>query len=208
MRERILVIAMRMLEEGAVADLSMRKLAAELGLAPTAIYWHVGNRRDLLNQVVDRLIAEMGSPEPSGATPLERMAAIARWIRQQVRARPQLIGLAHEQGRSGEVFFPAQSALATELSGAGVKGAKAALAVRAIAFYAGGFILLEHSLEERTEPPPDRPTSEELWAAHATGIPPGLAGRLAGPVDFDELFDFSLDALLRAVLPAQVPSTG
>jgi AcrR family transcriptional regulator len=56
----------------------MRKLATELGVAPTAIYWHVGNKSELLNQLVDRLIAEMGVPQPKGDGPLERLAWIAR----------------------------------------------------------------------------------------------------------------------------------
>jgi AcrR family transcriptional regulator len=206
MRDRILTTAMRMVEEGSVGALTMRKLATELGVAPTAIYWHVGNKGDLLNLLVDRLITDMGLPDPSGDTPLERMSGIARWIRQQVRARPHLIGLAHQQGRDAEVFFPAQAALAEELSAAGVGGADAALAVRSVAFYAGAFIVLEHSLLERPEPATSPtatgPTARDLWGA-AVGaggrIDPELAKRLAQPVDYDELFEFSLHALLSAL---------
>jgi AcrR family transcriptional regulator len=199
MRDRILATAMRMVEEGTVEALSMRKLAAELGVAPTAIYWHVGNKGDLLDWLVDRLIADMGVPEPEGDTPLERMAWIARWIRRQVRLRPHLLGLAHQQGRDGEVYFPAQAALARELSAAGLGGAEAARAVRAVAFYAGSFITLENAMLATADPGPNHPTSIQLWERERAGVDPGLARELAQPVDYDELFDFSLNALLRAI---------
>jgi TetR/AcrR family transcriptional regulator, tetracycline repressor protein len=176
MRGRILATAMGLVEEGTVEALSMRRLAAELGMAPTAIYWHVGNRNELLDALVDQLIAELGDPQPTGETPAERVAWIARWIRAQVNDRPHLIALAHEQGRSGDVFFSAQAALARELEQAGVEGSDAALAVRAVVFYAGGFVMLEASLQEQPS-------------------------RLAGPHVLDEVFDFSLDALIRAILP-------
>jgi TetR/AcrR family tetracycline transcriptional repressor len=205
MRGRILATAMGMIEEGTVEALSMRRLAAELGVAPTAIYWHVGNRNDLLDALVDQLIADLGDPVPAGGTPAERVAWIARWIRAQVNDRPHLINLAHEQGRSGEVFFSAQAALARELGDAGVTGAQAALAVRAVAFYAGGFVLLEHSLEEQPPPTEGHATSAELWAraAAASGLPEDLAARLAGPPALDEVFEFSLTALLRAIIPGR-----
>lgn len=203
MRRRILATAMGIVEEGTVEALSMRRLAAELGVAPTAIYWHVGNRNELLDALVDQLIAELGDPKPTGDTPAQRLAEIARWIRSRVNERPHLIGLAHEQGRSGEVFFSAQAALARELDDAGVPGEAAALAVRAIVFYAGGFILLEHSFHEEPAPAEGHLTSAELWAkaAEASGLATDLTTRLAGPPALDEVFAFSLDALLRAVLP-------
>jgi AcrR family transcriptional regulator len=216
MRDRILSTAMRMVEEGDVEALTMRKLAAELGVAPTAIYWHVGNKGDLLDLLVDRLITEMGHPEPTGETGMERMAWIARWIRRQVQARPHLVGIAHQQGRDAEVFFAAQRALADELSAAGVGGADAALAVRSVAFSAGAFILLEQSLRTRTGadgagtddngPAHGHPTSRQLWTdAAAGGVDPELAQRLAHPVDYDELFEFTLDALLSALTDDRSP---
>jgi TetR/AcrR family tetracycline transcriptional repressor len=198
MRERILDTATRMIEEEEAADgLSMRKLAAELGVAPTAIYWHVGNRRELLDQLVTRMIAGVGVPQPAGETPLERMASIARWIREKVLARPHLVSLAHERGRTAELYFPAQSALAREISAAGLEGPEAALAVRTVLFFVGGFIMVETS--ELVSP---HLATGELWST--AGIDADLAAHLAEDVDFDELFEHSLAALLRAVTAGDV----
>ena len=48
-RRAVLDAATRLFEEQGVAGLSMRKLAAEVGVAATSIYWHVGNREALLD---------------------------------------------------------------------------------------------------------------------------------------------------------------
>jgi AcrR family transcriptional regulator len=174
----------------------MRKLAAELGVAPTAIYWHVGNRQELLDELVTRLLAEMGVPEPTGTTPVERMRSIARWIRQKVLARPHLVSLAHDQGRTAELYFPVQRALAREVSTAGLAGEDAARAVRTILFFVGGFIMVETS--EKVSP---HLATEDLWRkAAAEGVSAQLGVALSEPVDFDELFEHSLGALLGAVI--------
>ena len=43
-RERVVNTARALIEGGGVDAVSMRKLAAEMGVAPTAVYWHVGSR--------------------------------------------------------------------------------------------------------------------------------------------------------------------
>ncbi|HEX4776687.1 MAG TPA: TetR family transcriptional regulator, partial [Acidimicrobiia bacterium] len=43
-KERIVDEALGIVERDGVDQLSMRKLAAQLGVQPTSIYWHVGGR--------------------------------------------------------------------------------------------------------------------------------------------------------------------
>src|SRR5205085_12120086 len=57
--ERIVAAGRALIEAGGVEALSMRKLAAEVGVAPTAIYWHVGSREDLLNAVLDAMVDDL-----------------------------------------------------------------------------------------------------------------------------------------------------
>jgi AcrR family transcriptional regulator len=191
-RTRILDAAIELLESG--APLTMRKLAADVGLAPTAIYWHVGNRDQLLRELVDRMVADMGTPRPRGVTPAARIASIARWLRGAVLERPHLVTLAHEQGRSGALYFPVQAALAEEVAAAGLHGEAAARAVRTVLFHVGGFVLLERS--EFVHP---RPMTEAQWT-RAGSADPELAGALAAPVDFDTAFEESLTLVVRGVL--------
>ena len=93
----------------------MRRLAAELGTAVTAIYWHVGNRDALLDLLVDRLLADMATVKVSGRTPRTRITSIARAWRQRLWEHPHLIGFAHERGKTATMFQPMQAQLATEL---------------------------------------------------------------------------------------------
>ena len=51
-RDDVIDAALALVESGGGDALTMRKLAAELGVATTTIYWHVGNRDDLVLAVV------------------------------------------------------------------------------------------------------------------------------------------------------------
>jgi AcrR family transcriptional regulator len=177
----------------------MRKLAAELGVAPPSIYRHAGSREQVLNQLVDELLDELGEIHPEGATPAERIASIARTIRRQVRDHPELVSLAHELGRGPATSFPGQVALAREVTAAGLRGADAARAVRAVLFLVGGFILLEGL----PPPPPGTPPTQSAWRkVRDDAIEPGLLAEMRRTPDADELFEFSLSRLLSSLLSA------
>lgn len=56
--ERVVDAALRMADEGGLAALSLRRLAAALKVTPMAIYRHVRNKNHLLDLMADRLIAQ------------------------------------------------------------------------------------------------------------------------------------------------------
>jgi AcrR family transcriptional regulator len=194
-REEIIDAARRMVVADGVDALSMRKLAAELGLAPTAIYWHVGDRVELLHAVFESMLADLPDVRASGRTPKARIASVARAIRSQVVADRTLTALAHALNRSGEVAFPAQVVLAREVTAAGVQGKPAEQLVRSILFTIGGLALLEHAFTEEPSTTPSR------WAQlHDPAIDLGLLKAMRAPADLDALFEHTLDALLTAAL--------
>ena len=57
---------MALVEAGGADALSMRKLAAELGVATTTIYWHAGNRDELILAVVARVAEQTEPAEVTG----------------------------------------------------------------------------------------------------------------------------------------------
>lgn len=61
-RAQIVASALRLLEARGPAGLSIRQLAAELGVSPMAVYRHVRNKDDLLDEVVDRLLSTTWEP--------------------------------------------------------------------------------------------------------------------------------------------------
>src|ERR1700730_17422619 len=113
-KEALVDAALRIVEAEGVAQLSMRKLAAELGVAVTAIYWHVGNREALIEALIEREIADMGAIRPSGRSPEARLVALARALRRRLLARPHVISLVNERGLTPLMCLPAQAALARE----------------------------------------------------------------------------------------------
>jgi AcrR family transcriptional regulator len=194
-QDAVVDAALRIVEDHGAEALTMRRLADEIGAAVTAIYHHVGNRDALIDLLVDRLMADMGSVHPSGRAPRTRIRSIASEWREKLLAHPHLIGLAHERAKTPMMFAPIQAALAKELARLGLHGEKAALAVRAVQCHVVASVLLERAggrspVQDLTDP--------TWWAEMADD--PELVADLSGPPDYVTVFDYGLDALL-ATLP-------
>lgn len=56
-RDDVLNSALVLLENHGLAELTMRKLALDLGVQPSALYWHVPNKQQLLAELADRIVA-------------------------------------------------------------------------------------------------------------------------------------------------------
>lgn len=177
-RDQVLDTAAALVKEHGPAALTMRRLAAALGTAVTSIYWHVGNRESLLDALVERTVADLGTLRPQGADPAERIVSVARLLRRALRDRPHLVAMVHERGLTEQMFLPAQRALIHEAHAAGLRGARAAELVRAVQFQVVGHVLVERNRERS---PAQSPAETELWAAGAsTGTATGATGTSAG----------------------------
>jgi AcrR family transcriptional regulator len=58
-REDIVQAAVRAVAADEGAEMSIRSLAASLGVAPMSLYRHIRDKDDLLDEVVDRLLADV-----------------------------------------------------------------------------------------------------------------------------------------------------
>ncbi|WP_181772270.1 TetR family transcriptional regulator [Amycolatopsis pittospori] len=63
-REKVLDAALRLASEQGLAGLSMRKLAAELGVEAMSLYNHVANKGDLLDGLTARVFESVPLPAP------------------------------------------------------------------------------------------------------------------------------------------------
>ena len=61
-KDRILRAAVALADEGGVESLSMRRLAQQLGVVPMALYKHVANKDELLDGMIDVVVAEIDPP--------------------------------------------------------------------------------------------------------------------------------------------------
>ena len=64
-RADVVDTALRLLDQYGLADLSMRRLAAELDVQPSALYWHVPNKQTLLALVSDQILDRAAPVEDS-----------------------------------------------------------------------------------------------------------------------------------------------
>jgi len=197
----VLGAALEIVETEGADRLTVRGLAAKLGVAVTAIYWHVGDKEALLDGVVGLVIAQMGEVEVQGRGPEARLVSIGRSLRRTLLERADLVALVHRQGRTASLFQPARRVLVRELSSAGLQGPDAALATRAILSLVVGSVLIDRQVERQ---PTQLDAPGDRWTADDVPDDPELLALLAGPGDEAALFDYTLGVLVRAVI---APST-
>jgi AcrR family transcriptional regulator len=61
-RDRVLRAAIEIADAGGIESLTMRRLAQELGVEAMTLYYHVANKDDILNGIVDTVVSEMELP--------------------------------------------------------------------------------------------------------------------------------------------------
>lgn len=68
-RERIVTATITLLDREGASALTMRKVAAELGVHATSLYWYVERREDLVDLAVDEVLAEAAAGLPAADLP-------------------------------------------------------------------------------------------------------------------------------------------
>jgi AcrR family transcriptional regulator len=91
-REAIVDTAFRLIEERGFDSFSMRSLATELGVFPTTLYWHVGDRSQLLGLVEEKWTLQIEVPEEV-ADWREWMFEVGRRYRRNAHAHPHVARL-------------------------------------------------------------------------------------------------------------------
>ena len=91
-REGLVDAALALLQEGGLAALSTRNLAARLGVQSPALYWHMRDKQELLGLVADAICAGMRLPDESTTyrARLEAIAAEYRRVLMKYRDAPRL----------------------------------------------------------------------------------------------------------------------
>lgn len=88
--DRVTVTAVAIADTEGLDGLSMRRLAAELGVGPMSLYRHVRDKDDLLLRMLDTVIREWRPPDAGGAGWRECLEAAARGLWWMFRRHPWL----------------------------------------------------------------------------------------------------------------------
>ena len=89
-RERVIDAAIRVAERDGLAELSMRRLAAELGAGTMSLYNHVADKEDLYDGMVEHVLSPVRISDD-----VDWRAVVATWATRQAssaRDKPALSG--------------------------------------------------------------------------------------------------------------------
>ena len=64
-KERVLLAAIELADDGGIEAVTMRKLAQELGVEAMSVYYYVTNKDDILDGIIDIVVGEIATP-PTG----------------------------------------------------------------------------------------------------------------------------------------------
>ncbi|MCK2216051.1 TetR/AcrR family transcriptional regulator [Actinomadura sp. ATCC 31491] len=88
--DEICAAALRLVDEGGVEGLSMRKLAAELDVNPMSLYHHVASKDALLELICATAASRMSLPPDDGTPWQEQLRALALAYHRHARLHPAL----------------------------------------------------------------------------------------------------------------------
>src|SRR4051795_12522225 len=100
-RDRIIDTAIRFVDAHGLTALTMRRLGRELGVEAMSLYRYVNGREDLLEGMVDHMVAQLQlRPDGDELGPADGWQAYLQWLAHGVRA------LAREHPRVFPLFEP------------------------------------------------------------------------------------------------------
>ena len=144
-RDLALRVAADLADRDGLASLSMRKLARELGIEAMSVYHHVKSKEELLDGMVNLVLAEITLPVAGEdwRTVLRDRAESTRTV---LRRHSWVISIMDSRTTPGPATLRHQDACIGCLRGAGLSMAMAAHAMSLVDSYVHGFVLQEVSL--------------------------------------------------------------
>ena len=144
-RSRILEAACAVADADGLGAVSMRTVAARLGVEAMSLYHHVGNKEAMLDGMVDAVFAEFHQPRVGGDW-TEEMRKRSRSARQALKRHPWAVGLMDSRRSAGLETLRHHDAVLGCLRSAGFSVALAAHAFSVLDAYTYGFVLTEVNL--------------------------------------------------------------
>lgn len=196
-RPTILAAALALADADGLEALTMRRLAASLGVEAMSLYNHVANKDDLLDGVADLVASEIEVPDPElGWREAIRRSAIS--AHDVFMRHPWASALLESRTNLGPARLRYIDGVIGVLSGAGFPLTTVGFAFMALDSHTYGFTLQELSW------PFDADHAPEFAATMVETVPaddyPNLAAMAeaaaASPGSFPLRFDFGLDLIL------------
>jgi AcrR family transcriptional regulator len=141
-RGTVLDATLALADEEGLAAVSMRAVAARLGVTPMALYRHVGDKSQLLDGLVEQLLLEL--PLPDSTLPWhERLDALAAAMRATARKHPRVFPLLLQRPATTPGAVRARDAVYGALRDAGIDESAIPRVERLISTFVLGFAASE-----------------------------------------------------------------
>jgi AcrR family transcriptional regulator len=199
-RERILAAALALVDEQGIDALSMRKLGQALGYEAMSLYNHVSSKDDLLDGILDLVLAEMKPPDMDGGLAAIRASSLA--AHEALTRHPWAAGLLTASGRIRPARIEFMDALLGTLRNAGFSAETTYHAYHVLDAHIVGFSLWQAShgqipadvddvrgFIDRIVPPATYPYLHEHGIQHLE----------EGPHQDVPAFEYGLDLLLESL---------
>jgi TetR/AcrR family tetracycline transcriptional repressor len=138
-RERVVAEALTVIAKEGVEALTMRTLAARLGVVPGALYHHVRNKEQLQDLVLDGVLAEVDFHVDHAQPWTQQIKVLAQRLREVLEQHPGVAGLLKTRDPLGPHSLALAEAFLMPLQAAGFPDRGAGLAFFLVVDYTVGF---------------------------------------------------------------------
>ncbi len=197
-RAEIVAVALRLIDREGIEALSMRRLGDELGVRAMAMYRHVRDKDELLDLVIDGVLADVDTIEPTGDWRSDAIR-IAGSVRQAMQRHRHAVALLASRPWVGRAGLRGIDLTIGVFRGAGLRDRDAIHAQFALGNYVSGFSAWEAAnLGAAGEDPDARRAALARYRASIAELPTGEYPALAAVGD--ELIGGTLDDRFAAGL--------
>jgi AcrR family transcriptional regulator len=158
-RDRVVAEALAVIAHDGVQALTMRRLAAHLGVVPGALYHHVRNKQQLQDLVLDGVLAEIDFQLDPSLGWTGQLKELAHRLRRVLEAHPGIAGILKTRDPLGPHSLALAEAFLEPLQAAGFTDRHAGLAFFLLVDYTVGFAVSTSSTsvnEQRVRDPATR----------------------------------------------------
>lgn len=150
-RQRIFNVALELADKSGLDSVSMRQVAQGLSVEAMSLYKHVANKDDILDGLVELVVAEMSLPSPS-AEWKEALRERAYTVRKTLNSHPWAANLIESRTSIGPMRLRHNDSMIGILRNAGFSIELAFHSMIALTSYVYGFVILEEGNKIKGQP--------------------------------------------------------
>jgi AcrR family transcriptional regulator len=200
--ETVVLAAVEVIEADGVGALTMRRLAAQLGCSPMALYRHVATKQDLIRAIGEHYLADIELPPTDGMAWEEAIIAVVSVLHHAVLERAALVEIVAVQHVDAAAIFRAEEAILRALCSAGLSERDAVRGLSVITSYTVG--ATQRRAEQRAGSPAAVHRLQRLLQLPADTFPTlrAAASELV-KVDLELSFEDGLRLVLQGIAPTR-----